>query len=151
MSSNLRAFAQVPSTSRYLEVVRQAAAAAPTTPSDMAAFTIAAADLTTVGDIVVENSSSQLTGKGTTITVTSVDLTAVGALGTLYKDLGRQILIVDTSRRHVALFRQVQLVDGVGTDGVNGVAGIWNSNTFVKVWAADSTDIVVARTGPGSP
>lgn len=146
MSSNLRAFAQIPSTSRYLEVVRSVALGGITVPSDMAAFIINdMTDLARAGDIVVEG-TSQITGRGVNVAVVNQDLS--GSLGALYKDLGRQILIMDSSRRHVALFRQVQRVDGVGSEGVDA-ANPWASNIFVKVWAADSTNVVVARTGPG--
>ena len=148
MSSNLRAFAQIPSTSRYLEVVRSVTLGGITVPSDMAAFLINdMTDLARAGDIVVDGASaSQITGHGVNISVVNQDLS--GSVGTLYKDLGRQILIVDSSRRHVALFRQVQLVDGVGAEGV-APANPWGSNIFMKVWAADGTNVVVARTGPG--
>ena len=147
MSSNLRAYAQVPSTIRYLEVVRQGTFTNPA-PSNMAAFTIAdMTDLARVGDIVIDG-TNQIAGRGVTVAVTEIDFSGIGTIGNLYKDLGRQILIVDSSRRHVALFRQVQLVDGVGSEGV-APANPWGSNIFVKVWTADSDNVVVARTGPG--
>lgn len=146
MSSNLRAYAQIPSTVRYLEVVRTVTLANITNPSDMAAFLINdMTDLARAGDIVVE-STNTITGRGVPVAVVNQDLS--GSLGTLYKDLGRQILIVDSSHRHVALFRQVQEVDGVGAEGVSPT-NPWASNIFVKVWAADSNNVVVARTGPG--
>lgn len=66
----------------------------------------------------------------------------------LLKDMGRQITIYDpTTRLHVAVYRQVQVVDGIASEGVGGSTPAWGSNYFVKVWAADGLGVAVIRTG----
>ena len=69
--------------------------------------------------------------------------------GTLLKDLGRSTTVVDTAGRHLAVYREVQRVNGPDTEGV-GPAGT-NEDIygifFVRVWAADASIIYVARIG----
>lgn len=71
------------------------------------------------------------------------------AAGVLLKDLGRQVVIVDSMDRHIAVYREVQRVNGSGSEGVgpqvspDGPYGTF----FVKVWAADGSNVLVARTG----
>jgi len=80
----------------------------------------------------------------------SIEANYVGfAQGALLKDLGRQITLVDSAGRHTALYREVQVVDGPGSEGV-GVAvapeGPYRT-FFVKVWSADGDSVYVVRTG----
>lgn len=75
---------------------------------------------------------------------TALGLTA----GALYRDLGRQIVIADNvvGAPHLAVYRQVQLVDGSDSEGVGGVSPSYGC-LFVRVWGADGMNVVVARTG----
>jgi hypothetical protein len=66
----------------------------------------------------------------------------------LLKDMGRQITIVDAdTKAHLAVYREVQNIDGIGSEGVGGSAPEWESTYFVKVWSADGAGVEVVRTG----
>lgn len=69
--------------------------------------------------------------------------------GVLLKDLGRQVVIVDASANHLAVYREVQRVNGPATEGVGAPVGVDGpyGTFFVKVWAADGSNVLVARTG----
>lgn len=64
--------------------------------------------------------------------------------GKLLKDLGQEIIIVDDASNHVARYRNVLRVNGGSTEGIATVGG---GNLLVRVWAADGTNVFVARTG----
>jgi hypothetical protein len=71
--------------------------------------------------------------------------------GFYFKDLGRQVTVYDpATHKHLAVFRQVQRVQGVGSEGV-GLSGLvpesYFANIYMKVWAADGNGVVVVRTG----
>jgi hypothetical protein len=62
--------------------------------------------------------------------------------------MGRQITIYDdTTSAHVAIYREVQVVNGADTEGVGGSSPAWGSNYFVKVWSANGLGVAVVRTG----
>jgi hypothetical protein len=62
--------------------------------------------------------------------------------GQLYRDLGRQIMVVDeATSAHLALFREAILQNSAANEGVMD-APIW-----LCVWRADGTQVGVARTG----
>jgi hypothetical protein len=61
--------------------------------------------------------------------------------GRLLKDLGQEIIIVDDANNHVARYRHVLLMDNINAEGVSGI------HFLVRTWAADGTNVVVARTG----
>ena len=70
--------------------------------------------------------------------------------GDLLKDLGQQFTLTDANNNHRAIYRRVQRVQGVDSEGVGGSsADSWGS-FYVKVWDADaslSEPVAVARTG----
>jgi hypothetical protein len=67
----------------------------------------------------------------------------------LLKDMGRQITIYDESTKlHLAVYREVQIIDGAASEGVGGnAASGWESTYFVKVWSAGGLGVEVVRTG----
>lgn len=69
--------------------------------------------------------------------------------GVLLKDMGRQVVIVDAMANHLAVYREVQRVNGAATEGVGAPVGVDGpyGTFFVKVWAADGSNVLVARTG----
>lgn len=69
--------------------------------------------------------------------------------GQLYKDMGRQLIILEPAgTQHLALYRQVQLVNGPTTEGVSGDAtNGYNTNIYIKTWSADGAGVFVTRTG----
>lgn len=141
-----RSLAQIPPSVKYLIVALDSGVYNALNLSTFPAFTIngTVADL---GGSIVESSTANAN-------LDIVDVVTFGGesdygVGTLFKDLGRQLLIKDADDNHVALFRQVQLVNGALTEGVGGVSPSWNC-LFVKVWSADGANVCVARTGPGS-
>lgn len=70
--------------------------------------------------------------------------------GALLRDLGRTVVVVDSANRHIALYREVQRVNGASTEGVGGPVDPLDSAYgcfFVKVWSADGQGVYVVRTG----
>ena len=104
---------------------------------------IADDELETDGGVSVPDLSGSTLGPvGTTISV-----------GTLLKDLGRQITIVDSDNNLVtSVYRQVQLVNGPTTEGVGGnpdlgtTAAVYNC-FYVKVFDSAGAGVRVVRTG----
>ena len=72
--------------------------------------------------------------------------------GELLKDMGQQFTITDENFNHRAIYRRVQRVRGITSEGVGGSpVGSWGT-FYVKVWDADASPtldkvVVVARTG----
>ena len=109
--------------------------------------------------VVIPDSESN--GTESFITETEFNLNYTGGAGSrnpissgqLLRDLGREVVVVDdTTGAHLYKYRQVQIVDGPDTAGVGGDATTtapnpWESNLFVRVWAADGTLVNVVRTG----
>ena len=80
------------------------------------------------------------------MTATALDAAATGANivdGRVYRDLGRQVTVVDASRRRVAVYRCVQEQLNVAAEG----ASLSSTDLYVRVWAADGTLMNVARLG----
>lgn len=79
--------------------------------------------------------------------------TAYSSVGTLFRDLGRSVTVVDADNNHLYRYRQVQLVSGVGSEGVYDSSSTtapdpWRSNLYVLVWAASGgANVSVVRTG----
>jgi len=66
-------------------------------------------------------------------------------IGSLLKDLGRQIVVYSDATPgslHTAVYRQVLLVDGQTSEGVSSQAPF-----YVKVFSAAGTGVGVVRTG----
>lgn len=92
-----------------------------------------------------------------TIPQTVITLTAFNALaatsygfsvGTLFKDLGREIVVYDDAvagSPHREVFRECMLVSGASTEGISGVEA--DVRVFVKVFSASGSGVAVARTG----
>jgi hypothetical protein len=144
--SAIRSIAQIPASIKYLEAVVGSSAFDDDVLAEYPAFSLdgTAADLGAVGSIVL-NSTADANLANVSAVIFGDENTY--GVGTLFKDLGRQLLIKDAADNHLALFRQVQYVNG--EEGVGGVPPVWNC-LFVKVWAADGLNVCVARTGPGA-
>ena len=70
-----------------------------------------------------------------------------GGSSTQYRDLGKQVITVDSNNRHVAKYRLVQRVRGAASEGVYND---WEYDSYyIRVWAADPVNypITVVRTG----
>lgn len=79
------------------------------------------------------------------MTAAALDAAATGAdiaNGRVYRDLGRQVTVHDAARRRVAVYRCVQEQLNVATEGVQN-----GTDLYARVWAADGTNIGVARLG----
>jgi hypothetical protein len=148
--SAIRSLAQIPASIKYLEAVVGSSGFDSDVLAEYPAFRLLndanISDLGAEGSIVLGSTADANLSNVESVTIGDENTYAVG---TLFKDLGRQLLIKGASDNHVALFRQVQLVNGADTEGVSGVSPSWNC-LFVKVWAADGTNVCVARTGPGA-
>ena len=104
-----------------------------------------------------ESASSAFT-LPTTVTIPKsvVGLSAFGTLGAssyevdvgdLFKDLGRQIVVVDdvVGSPRLEVFRECMRVNGPTSEGISGNPD--DVRIFVKVFSSDGNDVVVARTG----
>lgn len=72
----------------------------------------------------------------------------------LMKDLGRAVTVYDDDLtvlpdyQYKIIYRQIQLVNGVATEGVAGTPANGYRSYWIKVWSSDGVDIAkVARTG----
>ena len=133
MASTLRTVAQIPARIKYLVAIATVDTSSNTLTAD-ACFGFSCP---------VSNIPSTSVTTATTVTNSAHwDYVA----GTLMKDLGRQLVIYDnTTGAHLAVFRQVQEVNGV-----EGVPGDYGTAYFVKVWSSTGSGVGVARTGPGA-
>lgn len=136
MSSTLRNFSQIPVRTKYFLTVsaftQGQVTANPPNYDDPAIYFVNGYP----GPIINEND------------MLSVTYPLFGT-GKLLKDLGRQVTIVNDAGAHVAVYCEVQRVNGAGTEGVgpqvtpDGPYGTF----FIKVWSADGSNVLVARTG----
>jgi len=72
-----------------------------------------------------------------------------GAVGDLYRDLGREVVIVSAygaGARKLAVYRQVAAMSSATNEGVVG-PGDLTAYPYVKVWDAAGAGVTVARTG----
>lgn len=91
---------------------------------------------------------AELTSMATAAEVGNVANTDITPEQSLLKDMGRQITIYDPANNlHLAIYREVQVVNGAGSEGVGGSNPEWQSNYFVKVWDAAGAGVNVVRTG----
>lgn len=135
MSSTLRTVAQIPARIKYLLAIATV---------DTASDTLTADNCFGFSCAVTNIPSTTLTTATTVASSSQWDYVA----GDLMKDLGRQLVIYDaTTNQHLAVFRQVQLISGVG---VEGVPDNYPIAYFVKVWSASGNGVGVARTSPGA-
>ena len=96
------------------------------------------------------------TSSAVTSVMTQADFTAnttsnqsLGGVGELYRDLGREVVIVSAygaGARKLAVYRQVAVMNGVTNEGVAG-PGDLTAYPYVKVWDAAGSGVTVARTG----
>jgi hypothetical protein len=137
MSSVLRAYAQIPARAKYFLYDSGSAVSDESVPTT-SIFSLnpgAYAELTSMATAAEVNDAPGFNS----------DFTPAQ---NLLKDMGRQITIYDpNTSAHLAVYREVQVVDGIGSEGVGGTANAWQSNIFVKVWSADGQGVVVMRTG----
>ena len=141
MSSVLKSYSQIPVRAKYL--IGIAAAAAQKTgvgANGVSAFSLAPGEHINVESLAM--------AADVTAAASYSGSVAVGA-GKLFKDMGRQITVLDTDdATHLAVYRQVQIVDGAANEGVGGdESNGFNANIYLRVWAADGLNVVVARTG----
>jgi hypothetical protein len=139
MSSVLKSYSQIPVRVKYLIAVADDDGAKIGVGADgVSAFTLDPGTFLSLGSIATESVVEALPDNS------QYTLEA----GNLFKDLGRQITILDADNAtHLAVYRQVQLVSGAGSEGVADDAPSYEANIFVRVWAADGKNVVVARTG----
>lgn len=135
MSSVLRHIAQIPVRTKYLLSVASFDPSG-VEAADAAAFSLTGSWPVTLGTIAMPAS----------VVNDNAAAVAISATGVLYRDLGRQIVVVDDFGTHLAVYREVQLVSGVDSEGVSGSFPGYGC-LFVRVWGADGLNVNVARTG----
>lgn len=134
MSSALAKFSQIPVRSKFL-IVLSSTQVGQLDASGGAAFSLDEGEQWGVGTV------------GTIMTGAALDAVASGealTVGQLYRDLGRQIMVVHaTTGAHQALFREAIRQNSAANEGVNyATPSIW-----ICVWRADGSNVAVARTG----
>ena len=63
--------------------------------------------------------------------------------GALFRDLGRQVMVVDDMGAHVALFREAMPQANADAEGIATIGG----SVWLRVWAAAGDAVCVARLG----
>lgn len=154
MSSGLSAYGQLPTHSRFFIAVNSnnTAPSTITNPSDptIAAFTLGAL----LGPVAL--GPSDITTDAAII-ATSGYTTAEIVQGTLFRDLGRKVIIAQpvvsgaAPSIYLAIYRQMQVVNGPLVEGIPAANSLGTYPTvYVKVWSADGSEtdsVCVARTG----
>ena len=130
MSSILRHVAQIPVRTVFFLVLQDVSAGA--SASESSALTL---DAPWPGPGTTVRDATTLDDNATPVALTQ---------GALYRDLGRQIIVADDTNMgaHVAHYRAALLVNGASTEGVGAFQEV-----YLRIWAADGTGVVVARTG----
>ena len=126
MSSALRSLSQISVRSKFLIAV--AADICGNTVAESSAFMLDASWPAEVGSIAA---AADIVGTVHTYVA-----------GALYRDLGRQIMLVDSVGAHVALYREAMPQNNVATEGV-----VLDSSVWLRVWAANGVGAHVARLG----
>lgn len=142
----MRTIAQIPAQVKYLLVVL-----GPDTGSNIDLMNPTAADCYAFSCNEGTFSGSHLSSQTANTELSAPGTNAAGIdleQGTLYKDLGRQIVIYDPDTHlRLAIFREVQEVDGPLSEGV---PDNYPTARFIKVWSASGAGVYVARQGPGA-
>ena len=145
MSTQLRRFAQAPAHSPARAKFFLATATNTSTSGDAGDAIVSLNTSSTLpAEAVINNTNFGTIFEGVTNGIPSV--------GTMFRDLGRSVVVVNNDGTHLYRYRQVQRVNGAGSEGVfdddsTTAPNPWLSNLYVLVWAADGTAPVVARTG----
>ena len=140
MSSVLRVPSQIPVRAKYLIV--DVSANPGVLPSTGEAFTIDANKALPADNRTVILDSVLNVTSGTSKIATKYDL----GQGQLYRDLGRQVLVVNAYGDHLAHFRAAQLVSGPDTEGVPSIGSV-GYELYICVWSAATGQVAVSRTG----
>ena len=133
MSSALAKFSQIPVRAKFLIAIRSLQ------PGEFNASSAAAITLN-------EGEQWGVDTVGTIMTAEALDAAAVPeavSQGSLYRDLGRQIMVVDAMGAHLALFREAMPQANAEAEGIATIG----STVWLCVWRADGTEVAVARTG----
>lgn len=134
MSSVLRAFDQTPSRVKYFLVTGSF-----DPEGTVPIVTAAALDLSGATTIASLNTFVNQADMATYF----IQMTN-GYNNRLLKDLGQEIIIVNNVGQYVARYRHALLLGNAAAEGVDNVPG---TSFLVRVWAADGTNVQVARTG----
>ena len=132
MSSALAKLSQIPVRSKFLVVLRDLSAGSSGLDAQgAAAFALDAGKQwgVDVGTVAL--------GAALDAVAAPVGLTT----GQLYRDLGRQVMVVNSAGAHQALFREAVLQNSAANEGILS-APIW-----MCVWRASGAQVAVARTG----
>lgn len=133
MTSVLKKWAQIDPRIKYFNVL-----------ADISGFVLNSAFVSDNSDIVYTDVETSAFAYSTAI--------RIPAFG-LLKDLGRTIYVVDSTTTtggypRTAVYRQIQRVSGLGSEGVSGVPSNGYKSYWIKVWTADGVGVArVARTG----
>ena len=131
MSSTLRRFAQIPVRVGYF--VALSSTDGEYSLTDAPALTLkAGVSLSDLNTFVMADDASDVLDYGSF------------AESALLKDLGQEIILVDSANNHVARYRNMLVVNGPAAEGIDAPQ---SANVLVRVWAAAGNNVIVARTG----
>lgn len=145
MSTQLRRLAQAPAHSPARAKFFLAVATNTSTSGDAGDTIVSLNTATTIpAEAIVNSSDFGTIFDGVT--------NGIPAVGTLFRDMGRSVTVVDAGNDHLYRYRQVQLVSGAGSEGVFDSASTtapdpWRSNLYVLVWSSTGAGVSVVRTG----
>lgn len=128
MSSMLSRWSQIPARERYFTVLDGSSSQWDFAP-------LATSNITIVSSVL---SSFDF--------VTNTTPLSYLPIGTFLKDMGRTFSVYDSSQNSVqiAVFRQVQIVSNVNTEGATSVS---TNNPFICVWSANESGILTELNG----
>lgn len=133
MSSALAKLSQIPVRAKFLIAIRTITRGQ-FNPSGACAFALDEGQQWGVGTVGTIMTEDALDAVATTDDVT---------LGNLYRDLGRQVMVVDAAGAHLALFREAMPQANADAEGIATIGG----SVWLCVWRADGSNVAVARTG----
>ena len=137
MSSALRAPSQIGAREKFLIGVRAFDSSGGLTVIDVSCCGFSATASATVGNAGVYTSAEVSAFAGFSTNIPTI------AAGTLFRDLGKEIVVIGTDEKYLVRLRLVAPVSNAFAEGLPTTP----ANVWLKVWSADGTGVAVARTG----
>ena len=138
MSSALRAPSQIGAREKFLIGVRAFDSSGGVAPENAttAGFSVTASATVGNGGIYTSAEVQALAGYSS-----NIPNIAVGT--SLFRDLGKELVVIDANEKHLARFRLAAPVSNAFAEGLPTTP----ANVWLKVWSAAGTGVAVARTG----
>lgn len=137
MTSVMRVPSQIGAREKFLIGVRTFDSSGGVAPADVSCggFSITASASVGNGGVYTSADVSGFAGYSSNI----VTITP----GMLFRDLGKELVVIDTDEKYLARFRLAAPVSNAFAEGLP----VPPANVWLKVWSAAGTGVAVARTG----